>query len=413
MKNHPVIKPHQIRADCARKLKPIETKAVFTAIMALALVVVGSADESARSSPQPGQDRSVELRIAGRSFPSVFQAWSPADNLKGEDPTATLTRHDLVWSGPSFFGLVWDRRPEGLATRFTPDSIKRGLNRRAKLLDRNPQMVLVSEIRYRDAHKYYLPAGHAWWLRDKRGKIMPGWEEGGYFRLDLRNPEFRRQVAAQCRAVVQTGVVDGVMLDWWEDDDDRLALIREVREAVGEDALIITNANDRTTPRTAPFINGYFMECYRSKTVEDWRRIANTLAWAETHLRSPRVNCVEFWYHRSRNDLDLMRAVTTLTLTHSNGYCLFSDPNDLPTPDHRHHWYLFWEKTLGKPTGAGVERRDGASERRFDHGVVVYNPMGNAAVTVTFDRPHRSLATGLVSKKHSLHSADGDIYSAD
>jgi hypothetical protein len=39
--------------------------------------------------------------------------------------------------------------------------------------------------------------------------------------------------------------------------------------------------------------------------------------------------------------------------------------------------------------------------------------MGNSAVTVTFDRPHRSLATGLVGKEHSLHSADGDIFLAD
>lgn len=50
-----------------------------------------------------------------------------------------------------------------------------------------------------------------------------------------------------------------------------------------------------------------------------------------------------------RNDFALMRMVTTLSLVFSNGYTLFSDPNSLPTPDHAHDWYPFWDKSLGKP----------------------------------------------------------------
>jgi len=37
----------------------------------------------------------------------------------------------------------------------------------------------------------------------------------------------------------------GVMLDWWSDDASRLALIQEVRAAVGDRAMILANANDR------------------------------------------------------------------------------------------------------------------------------------------------------------------------
>ena len=65
----------------------------------------------------------------------------------------------------------------------------------------------------------------------------------------------------------------------------RLVLIIEVRASVGDEAIIIVNANDRKTPQTAPYVNGYCMECYRSKTAEDWQRIADTLSWAEQHLR--------------------------------------------------------------------------------------------------------------------------------
>ena len=123
---------------------------------------------------------------------------------------------------------------------------------------------------------------------------------------------------------------------------------------------------------------------YRSKTAEDWKRIADTLVWAEKNLRSPRVNCVETWFHKSRNDLNLMRATTTLALTLSNGYCLFSDPNPLPTPDHLHDWYPFWNKSLGRPVSEGAAAADGTVRREFDNGTVVYNPMGNRTVAVVF-----------------------------
>ena len=135
------------------------------------------------------------------------------------------------------------------------------------------------------------------------------------------------------------------------DQTGRIALVTGANTGIGyETALafaraganIIANANDRKTPHTAPYINGYFMECYRSRTADDWRRISDTLVWAEQHLRPPRVNCLETWYHKSREDLHLMRATTALALTHSDGYCLFSDPNPLPTGDHRHNWYPFW-----------------------------------------------------------------------
>jgi hypothetical protein len=355
-------------------------------------------------------ERPLIERIEGRTFPSVFQAWNPAQNMQDASPWRTVARHDLVFHAPQFFGLRWNRSPGGLADGFTPESIEQGRLLRQKLLDSNPNLVLIAEIRYRDAHKSYLPEGHEWWLRDQDGKIVPGWEEGGFLCLDFGNPEFRRQVSKQAKAAVDSGAFDGVMLDWWSDDVDRLALIQEVRAAVGEKAIILANANDRKTPETAPYINGYFMECYRSKTPRDWQRIADTLVWAEAQLREPRVNCLETWYHDSRDDLDLMRATTTLALTHSDGYCLFSDPNPLPSADHLHNWYPFWDKSLGKPVGKGTAQPDGTVRREFDGGTVVYNPMSNEAVSIEFADDRRSLANGKTARSHGLPSSDGDIF---
>ena len=380
-------------------------------VLLVILVSVAAGQEPARPPILAASaERSVTERVTGRTFPSVFQAWSPAQNVRDESPLHTVARHDLVWSGPQFFGLRWNNRHTGLADGFTAESVQAARLFRQKLLKLNPNLVLIAEIRYRDAHRSYLPDGHAWWLRDKQGQIVPGWDEGGFLCLDFHNPQFRSQVASQAKAVVESGAADGVLLDWWSDDPSRLELIRAVRQAVGERAIIIANANDRQTPQTAPFINGCFMECYRSQTAKDWKTIADTLAWAEVHLREPRVNCLETWFHKSRDDLNLMRATTTLVLTHSDGYCLFSDPNPLPTPDHLHNWYPFWERSLGKPTAERQARPDGTVSREFDHGTVVYNPLGNRLVTIRFPERRRSVATGKVDEEHALGCPDGDIF---
>lgn len=351
----------------------------------------------------------AEQRINNREFPSVFLAWSPADNLNNEDPEVTFARHDLAIEGPEALRLRWNNAYRGQADDFQPSTVEIAREMRAKILERNPNTILIAEVRYRDAPDRYLPDDSPWWKR-KDGVRAAGWAEGHYFLLDFSNPNFRAQVAKQAHAIMATGVFDGIFLDWWKDDHDRLALIRVVRNAVGETALILANVNDLPSPLTAPYINGYYMECYRSATRKDWTRIANTLQWAEKTLRQPRVNCIETWFHKSRQDLDLMRATTALTLTMSNGYCLFCDPDSLPTPDHLHDWYGFWDKRLGKPIASGSKRADGGWEREFETGTAVYNPMGNRAIVVRFDKPNRRLSTGEKGLEFSVPPCDGDIF---
>ena len=140
-------------------------------------------------------DQSPTERVQGRTFPSVFQAWNRADNLPDEPQQATVARHDLIWHSPGYFGLQWNKRPTGLADGFTPESIQRAREFRRKLLGLNPNMILIAEIRYRDAHRRYLPDSHKWWLRNDRDSIVAGWEEGRFLCLDFHNPDFRSHVA--------------------------------------------------------------------------------------------------------------------------------------------------------------------------------------------------------------------------
>jgi hypothetical protein len=99
-----------------------------------------------------------------------------------------------------------------------------------------------------------------------------------------------------------------------------------------------------------------------------------------------------------------------MVLTLSDGYCLFSDPNPLPTPDHLHNWYPFWNKNLGKPLSPGSKCNDGSYRREFANGIVIFNPFGNLAVTVTFPTLHTSAATGKSLLSHTINSGDGDYF---
>lgn len=352
---------------------------------------------------------SLTERISNRDYPSIFQAWNDAAPVAGAHAVTMQARHDLVFVHPSMVGL---QSPsfEGTTFEFSPENLAKAKEKRAALLEKNPRLVLIAEIRYRDAPKGFIPEDSPWWKRDAEGKYVMGWAEGGYRLLDVAHADWQAQVAKRAKAVMDTGVFDGVMLDWWTDDEDRLRLIRQIREAIGKDALVLVNSNDKPIPCTAEHVNGLYMECYRTQSPEDWKRISETLRWAERSLRTPRINCVESWTHESRKDLDRMRAVTTLSLTQSDGYCLFADPNELPTPDHLHDWYPFWEKGLGHPLKAGAERADGAWQREFTAGTVVYNPMGNAVIKVRFETPRRSRATGRSGLDHSVNANDGDLF---
>lgn len=366
----------------------------------------------------PAQADPLIDRINNRDFPSVFQAWNKADNVPDESDITTLARHDLVWHGCSWYGLRWNSTYEGDAESFTKESIDTALAFRRGIEALNPNMIFIAEIRYRDAWDGFLPEDSEYWMRDSDGNRVPGWGEGGYYLMNYPDPAFQLHVANRARAAIDSGVVDGILLDWWwPEDAHRLALIQTVRKTIGHDPVIIVNTNINMPVETAPYINGLFMEVTNTDSPSSWEQVANALVWAEHNLTPPRVNCLETWYHNSRDDLNLMRATTALSLGLSDGYCLFSDPNWLPTQDHLHNWYSFWDKEvrpgqkkLGKSLGPGIVRPDKAVSRDFEHGTVVYNPAGNECVTVTFSTPHESVATGKMGTEHLLDAEDGDIY---
>jgi hypothetical protein len=433
---------------------------------------------------QQKQERlSVKVRIASRKFPSVFQAWNRIENKPEKSELELMAMHDLVFTGTWSMRVNWKITPEQphkglsivLMNKEGGDSLNEALQRRAELRKLNPNLVLLCEVRYREGR--YVPAGKKvklwqqgayppdseFWLKDKDGKLCPGWgedvdgdgkvelDEIHHMLVDFRNPKLHKLIAEKALALKKSQVFDGVMLDWWNEhhattgpwpnwngthltrDDERaarIAILSKIREKVGDDFLIIVNSNYRPVPRSAPFVNGLFMECWKSKYNQVYnqgqvKKMETTLLWAEKNLKKPRINCLEGWrvvtdytgdlkirVKERNNDVNQkwMRMITTLGLTHSNGYVLFGDDNKQPCPDHLHNWYAFWDVDLGKPLSLGKKQNDGSSRREFSNGTAVYNPPGNKAVTVVFEKVRKSAATGKAGKKHSVAAADGDLF---
>lgn len=280
-------------------------------------------------------------------------------------------------------------------------------------------MIILYEIRFWCAWASYLPEDSPWWMRQNGNKLI-GWNGGEepYYIMDWHNQDFREQIALQCKAIADLDFMDGVTLDCFaidmlgdgNEDADRVDLVKRIRDKIGEKLLII-NGNTLKRPNFAPYINGLYMEVYESATANDWQFISDTLRWAETTCREPVLNSVEVWSDNNRLDENKMRAVTTLSLTHSDGYCLFADPNTKPEPDHMHSWYSFWDTDLGQPIAKGWQRpQDEMYQREYSNGTVIYNPIGNGNQTITFNETRKSAATGIEGTTFTINEYDGDIF---
>ncbi|MCV9389285.1 putative glycoside hydrolase family 15 protein [Reichenbachiella ulvae] len=384
------------------------------------------------------QKTTVE-RISARSYPSIFQAWYGID-MPEQYPTETLeqrldaaAKHDLLWEEPLsqlgegvdlVLGLEWAGTHDGLSDTFDPESLAKAKANKARLLEKNPNMVLLFEVRWRDAPSSFLPKDSPWWLRNKNGEIEKGWLGGWepFYLLNYDNPEFQDNVARQCKLALESGVYDGVMFDW----SGHLDIIKKTRAAIGQEGLIIVNIHDdiEDGEKYAPYINGSFMELnpIDDKSLEvkgilggdtnrngrKWKKMREALTFFESHFQAPVINCLETW--GNRDDLSRMRAVTTLGLTHSDGYTLYADPNPLKTPDHYHDWYPFWDVELGNPLTKVTTREDGAFQREYTKGTVIYNEWQNGPVTIQFEQKRKRASDGSVDQTFELDDRDGDIF---
>ena len=405
-------------------------------------------DESCNVESVPVSDR-----IENRDYPSIFSAWQNIINLPSLSWDERLAYHDLRFSGLRF-GVQWRTTSDGVGLFGAFEPAK---EQRDAMLSRNPNMIFLVTLGYYAAHPSEYPENWPYWLRDESGNRIEdvGW---GVFLIDFTLPEVQDYFVEQAIQIAQCGLFDGIFLDWWRDDwrdssearyyasdvsEAAITMLRRVREgsdAVRDDFLFIVNTNRTKIPRSAPYVNGTFMETIDGRDYAGLAEMESTLLWSEQNFQYPQINCLEGWADK-REPLDSptnqrwMRVFTTLSLTHSNGYVNLvsgivsrnhthlyeiweghsaeharGEPGD---HTHQHYWYPFWDAPLGRPVGEKAQlynkNVEGLFIREFTNGWAVYNRSGKEQ-TITLPMETAGVASGITATQHTLPDLDGEMY---
>ena len=397
---------------------------------------------------------SIRERLENRSFPSTFQAWQPTFSFPELPLETREAYHDLIWS-PRF--RLQPREIDGRIELVGPCL---GVEQeRAVRIDQNPNMIFIMNILMRDAPIDEYPDDWPYWLRDAAGNRVyeDKWKR---YLIDFTMPGAQDWIVENVLAAARTGLYDGIVLDWWKwwfDEDLPMlssppnvyrtleaehaakdAILRQIREAVGDDFLILVNPNRHKVPEHAAYINGLFIETLPdseggnthdglfietlpdfegSYSYEGLAQIENTLLWAEENLREPQVNCVEGWGVFSEPadspiNQKWMRVITTMVLTHSDGYVLYNTGSPIAFQEHNHLWYDFWDAPLGHPVGEKArlyKNREGLFIREFTNGWAVYNRSGKAQ-KIQLPEKVSGVTSGITDTEHTLPDFDGEIY---
>ncbi len=382
----------------------------------------------------------LEPRLQNRTYPSVATAfsgygWPPVKNRPELSDAENIALHDLWIHGDEL----------ELRLRNTPNTITlagnmpEAIRRRDELRTLNPNLVILMALPYGFAHFDELPQDSPYWIRNDDGTIFVTYDHLGVHKtnhglLDFTHPDIQERIVQMAVAVSKCGLYDGIHFDSWSEIwpiivgidahgnshafrpleaevRARLNIVRSIRARTRPGFLITGNTNDNTIPLTGPYINGGYMEAGWPQ--EGYRlRLKNSLTWLETNLRQPQFNVLEGKTipnepRDSPNNLRWVRSLTTLSLTHSNGYVSHTNPHDV-----RRDWHDFWDADLGRPVGEKgqlYQDIDGLYIREFTNGWAVYNHSGKAQV-ITLPEEVQGVASGLVNTEHALLNLDGEMY---
>ena len=372
---------------------------------------------------------SIHDRIEDRDFPSIITAWAgphwvSIHNRPDLSGVENVASHDLWFSVPQF-GLRFKETPDGFAM---VGSLEKAIQRRDEFHALNANMIFLVDIRMREDWADTFPEDWPYWVRDANGDVISDWP--GANLLDFTHPYIQDRIVQQAIAVSKCGLYDGIFFDFWSEFQvlaglrtreaelrARENIVRRIRAETRHDFLIMGNTNENIIPRTKPYINGGFMETGVPGLLTDEQReialaeIESSLLWLDQNLREPRINALqgagaspEF----SPTNLRQMRAITTLSLTHSDGYVLYAI-----TGGHDHYWYDFWDADLGRPVGPKAQLYDedipGLYIREYTNGWAVYNHSG-APQTITLPEEVQGVASGHLGTEHALPNLDGEMY---
>ena len=415
---------------------------------------------------------SITERLAARSHPSIFMAWSNIHGNVSENVNnnTRLTYFDLIF--PAVFGdIYWKKTPTGeYYLKGAPEHPNQengfywqGLTAH-EIRQKNPNILYLVDLPM-VSHPTRTPMYREIYT-DFPYLTYPDGSESDFW-VDFTLPAVQDIIVKLAIASYECGF-DGVFYDFWnnhrhhlhptrtveEDIAARLSILKRIRETTGDAFLIIVNTNEGTTLEDAPYINGLMMETYRvtsdNYSPKGLAVLEDTLLWAAANLRKPVVNCLEVQgigelSPNHPKNLRLMRVATTLSLTHSDGFLLytmgvsgldfkhthdaaFNGPWDFwkqhllnhnAPHDHHHtpYWHDFYDAPLGQPLGGLAEVYqtpkgvfiDGLFIREFTNGWAVYNRSG-IAQTIRLRTEAIGVTSRLQDRQHTIEDLDGEIY---
>ena len=400
-------------------------------------------DQTCEMQPLP-----LEPRLENRNYPSIFARWSgfgwpPVSNRPDLSDAENLALHDLRFS-VRVFGL---HLLKGYNEFTISGEVDKAIRQRDELLSLNPNKIHLFTLDVREAPLWWFPKDWPGWIRDEHGDVFIEWHQGqpedDHGIMDFTHPTVQDIVVQQAIAVSKCGLYDGVMFDGWNENLCRLCardatsfrhfrsleeelralaiIAQRIHAETRSDFLIMGNTNEVMIPRTGPYLNGGFMETVvphndtGAVLEERLNEVEDSLLWLEQNLREPRINALEGWFvptepPDSPTNLRWMRALTTLSLTHSDGYVGFVGHS---TSTFGSYWYDFWDADLGRPVGAKAQLYDeeiqGLYIREFTNGWTVYNHSGEAQI-ITLPKEVQGVASGLVNTEHALPNLDGEMY---
>ena len=389
----------------------------------------------------------IRERITNRTFPSIFQPWDDVVGLDHLTEEQRIVLHDLHWHPKFETTIAWNRTPteptRGVATALA-GPLAHAREVRQRRLNQNPNMVFLGGFA-NTAHFTIdkFPPNSDFWLKDENGQILR--KHDGKPLIDFVKPEVQDLMIKRAIAFARCGLYDGIMLDEFARNgtgfsrrylypytDEEIIqaytnVFQAIRSQVRDDFLIIINANDTKPTRYAEFINGAFMETGKDYPGGYSRpllmKLEDTLSWNEKNLREPRINCllgegISIEPSNGPNNLRWMRLFTTLSLTHSDGYVMYTDglrDFDPSYPGKAHLWHSFWDADLGRPVGPKAQAYQnilGTFIREFTNGWAVYNRSGKTQ-TITLPAPATPVSdrgNNAASQTHLLPDLDGEIY---
>ena len=393
----------------------------FSPLSGLSLIILNRDEECVF----PGL--SVQHRIQTRNMPSVVLWFDDGILNRGGNwwnPSIPILEraaaHDL-WSRGDHFRLnsLFTPKSDGWYQSTLVGNIHEAITQREELLSLNPNMLFIVDLRqkYMPIDRY--PEDWRGWVRDDNGNRVFVFEKHAFINFKL--PEVQDAIVQRAVSVARCGLYDGISFDAWGGDD--YSILRTIRENVPDDFLILFNTNHWYIPDLAPYINGTFMETFpivreNGYTREHIIEIETNLIWWETNAREPQINCLRGFGigdepPDSPNNRRWMRLFTTMSLTCSDGYALYT----LGTIDgqkqyQKHIWHPFWDADLGQPissTAQLYQRVEGLYIREFTNGWALYNRSGEAQA-ITLPEQVQGVASGWINTEHALPDLDGEMY---